>query len=110
MQKLLIKGKYEFVSCFEDFVRLVGEHMGADAEVYLKNCPEEFSWSEAVKFDMENEKIADGYLHQIQDAVVIADRLCEIVRQAEINKVMKYRPFVSLLLRKTYELKKVLDY
>lgn len=112
MQIIRVNGKNEIVDTYEDFIALVRENMGDDAERYLLECEDDAAAREdANRFAVhENEQIADGYLEQIREAYDIAGKLYKMILDSKFGKVDRYREEKAALLSKLNDLKGMLDY
>ena len=110
MTVLRINGRNELVFSFEDFLVLVREYMGDDAEQYLIEHPVELAWEEFEKFKASDEVLADGYLQQIREAHETVGKIYQMVLDSDFGKVQKYSKEKASLLTVLSDLKKVLDY
>lgn len=110
MDVLRIKNRNEYVFNFNDFVRLVQEYMGDDAERYLSNVPIEMAMDEYEKALEADELIADGYLEQIREANEAVGHLYQMILDSDFGKYVKYKEELAKLLTKCVELKKILVY
>lgn len=110
MNVLRIKNRNEYVFSFNDFVRLVQEYMGDDAERYLLERPIEMAMDEYQRAIEADELIADGYLEQIREANEAVGQLYQMILCSDFGKYAKYKDELAKLLTKCVELKKILVY
>jgi hypothetical protein len=110
MVVLRIHGRNELVFSFEEFLLLIREYMGDDAEQYLLNYPVELAWEEFEKFKASDELLADGYLEQIMEAEESVGQLYQMILDSDFGKVQKYQKEKASLLTKLSDLKKILAY
>lgn len=110
MDVLRVKNRNEYVFNFNDFVRLVQEYMGDDAERYLLERPIEMAMDEYQKAIEADELIADGYLEQIREANEAVGQLYQMILDSDFGKYVKYKEELAKLLTKCVELKKILVY
>ena len=93
MDVLRIKNRNEYVFNFNDFVRLVQEYMGDDAERYLLERPIEMAMDEYQKAMEADELIADGYLEQIREANEAVGQLYQMILDSDFGKYAEHQPF-----------------
>ena len=112
MQIIRINGKNEIVDTYEDFLALVRENMGDDAERYLLECEDDAAaQEESNRFAVqESDQIADAYLEQIRNAYDIAGELRIMILNSKFGKVDRYREEKAALLIKINSLKNILNY